>query len=138
MGLEIRPAGESDEATLRSLYDWLRLEQGLTANAEIAFGSTDSDEGTLGASLPEYLSLLPFAIGVIDALDLVASIDRWIKARRPPEGVVLANSRGETVLIKTSDDHTVAKVADLLAAEPAGSGDEVPDGLEGSGHGRTP
>lgn len=139
MGLVIRPAGEADEAALRSLYDWLRLEPRLTANADIAFGPAGSDRDALGSNLPEYLTLVPFALGALDTLDLVAKIDNWIKGRHRKDGVVVSNSRGESVLIITDDTDTVAKVALVLAAESEDSaGQGSPDGHEGSGHGQTP
>ena len=132
MGLVIRPAGGQDEAALRSLYDWLSLETQHTANVRIAYGPTASDPGTLGSTLPEYLTLVPLAVGALDTLDLAAKIDSWIKSRRRKDGVVISNSRGESVVITTGDDATVAKVALVMAAED-------PDALdEGSGRGRTP
>jgi hypothetical protein len=138
MDLVIRPAGETDEAALRSLYDWLHLESRLTANADIAYGPTGVDEGTLGANLPEYLTLVPLALGALDTLDLASKIDGWIKSRRRKDGVLISNSRGESVLITTDDEGTVAKVALVMKAESTDSGDGSPTGYEGSGHGRTP
>jgi hypothetical protein len=138
MGLVIRPAGAADEAALRSLYDWLSLETLHTANVKIAYGPTASDPGTLGSTLPEYLTLVPLAVGALDTLDLVAKLDSWIKSRHRKEGVVVSNSRGESVVITAGDDGTVAKVAQLLAAEDPDAGDGSPAGDEGSGHGRTP
>lgn len=117
MGLVIRPAGEADEVALRSLFDWLSLETQLTANVEVAYGPAAPDDSVLGSTPPEYLTVVPLSAGALDTLDLVAKIDGWIKSRHREEGVVVSNSRGETVLITADDEGTVAKVAMVMKAE---------------------
>lgn len=130
MEITLRLDGPADEAALYSLRDWLADDEELRRIADVGFGPEGSPEGGLsGALLPEFIRLLAQAKDYLDAADLVALLWRWSKTRDGREGVVVANGRGDSVVIKSDDAETIARVAEILAAaerfdEPSGDGDE--------------
>ncbi|XTZ15280.1 effector-associated constant component EACC1 [Micromonospora echinospora] len=115
-------SGDGAEET-RTLYNWLRADQGLTRHAEIRAGG--SDPTRMGA-----LDVIDIVLSQVTGLSALAlAVASWRQSRSRPQPVTITRPDGETLVFHEPQQVDPEIIKAFLAADRSGR-DENPGRLE--------